>query len=147
MQIIKEELRNIKPSILRYHMELRRGLGEGWIQSLRTRTRGPASFRRRLEGADFVTKRTVKQIKEQNRHCRGYKYYVPVIKTSVFKLTSRMQAVITMLVSACILMDIMDLIPSIKFLAHKAGRRLSLLEGWREMDVPPEKQVPLSGNT
>ena len=35
MQIIKEESRNIKRSILRYHRELRRELGEGWIQSLR----------------------------------------------------------------------------------------------------------------
>ena len=37
MRIIKEEWRNIKPSILRYHRELRGGLGEGWIQSLRTK--------------------------------------------------------------------------------------------------------------
>ena len=79
--------------------------------------------------ADFVTRWTVEQIKEQNGHCRGYKYYVWVIKTSAFKLTLRMQAAIPMLVSTCILMDIMDLIPSIKFLAHNTGRRLSQLEG------------------
>ena len=36
MRIIKEEWRNIKPSILRYHKELRRELREGLIQSLRT---------------------------------------------------------------------------------------------------------------
>ena len=36
MRIIKEEWRNIKPSRLRYHREVRGGLGEGWIQSLRT---------------------------------------------------------------------------------------------------------------
>ena len=36
LQIIKEEWKNVKPSILRYHRELRRELGEGWIQSLRT---------------------------------------------------------------------------------------------------------------
>ena len=36
LQIIKEEWRNVKPSVLRYHLELRREQGEGWIQSLRT---------------------------------------------------------------------------------------------------------------
>ena len=39
--------------------------------------------------ADYVTRRTVEQIKEQNGHCRAYKYYVWVIKTSVFQLTSK----------------------------------------------------------
>ena len=36
MRIIKEEWRNIKPIRLRYHRELRGGLGERRIQSLRT---------------------------------------------------------------------------------------------------------------
>ena len=35
MQIIKEDWKNIKPSVLRYYRELRRELKEGWIQSLR----------------------------------------------------------------------------------------------------------------
>ena len=35
MRIIKEEWRNIKSNILRYHRELRGGLGEGWMQNLR----------------------------------------------------------------------------------------------------------------
>ena len=36
LQIIKEEWKNVKSSVLRYHRELRREQGEGWIQSLRT---------------------------------------------------------------------------------------------------------------
>ena len=62
--------------------------------------------------ADYVTRQTVEQIREQNGHCRGYKYYMWVIKTLVFKLTSRMQAVILMLVSACIL-SMVNSIPTI----------------------------------
>ena len=36
LQLITEEWKKIKPSILWYHRELRKELGEGWIQSLRT---------------------------------------------------------------------------------------------------------------
>ena len=66
--------------------------------------------------ADDVTTRTVK-------------HYSWLLKTSVFKLILRMHASSVFLVSACILIDIMDLIPSIKLLACKTGRRLSQLEG------------------
>ena len=60
--------------------------------------------------ADYITRQTVEQIREQKRHSRGY--YVWVIKTSVFKLTLRMQAVILMLVSACIL-SMVNSVPTI----------------------------------
>ena len=55
--------------------------------------------------ADYVTTRAVK-------------YYRGLLGTSVFKLILRMLEVILMLVSACILIDIRDFIPSIKFLAR-----------------------------
>ena len=54
--------------------------------------------------ADDVTTRTVK-------------HYSWLLKTSVFKLILRMHASSVFLVSACILIDIMDLIHSIRFLA------------------------------
>ena len=34
LQIIKEEGKSVKPSLLRYHRVLRKVIGEGWIQSL-----------------------------------------------------------------------------------------------------------------
>ena len=36
LQIVKEEWKSLKPSLLRYHQVLRKELGEGWIQSLDT---------------------------------------------------------------------------------------------------------------
>ena len=36
LRIIKEEWKSVKPSIPRYHPALRRELGEGWIQILKT---------------------------------------------------------------------------------------------------------------
>ena len=56
-----------------------------------------------ISGADYVTRQTMRQIREWDGHYRRYKYYMWVIKTSVFKLISRMQAMIFMLISACIL--------------------------------------------
>ena len=44
--------------------------------------------------ADCFTRQTVNGDKEQNGHCCEYKDYAWVMLTSVFKLTSRMQAVI-----------------------------------------------------
>ena len=71
----------------------------------------------------------VKWSRKQDGHYSRYKYNRWILETSVFKLILRMQAVIIMLVLACILIDIMDLIPSIKFLVRKTRRRLSQLEG------------------
>ena len=52
--------------------------------------------------ADCFTRQIVKGDKVKNGHCCEHKDYMWVMLTSVFKLTSRMQAVIHMLVSAYI---------------------------------------------
>ena len=78
---------------------------------------------------DNLTTQMVKWSREQDGHFSRYKYDRWILETSIFKLILRMQAVILMLVSPCILIDIMDLIPSIKFLASKTRRWLSHLEG------------------
>ena len=55
------------------------------------------------DGTGCFTGRTVKAIEERGRHCRGYKHYLWVVKTTVFNLILRMQAVVCMLISTCIL--------------------------------------------
>ena len=71
--------------------------------------------------ADYVTRRKVEQIREQNGHCRRYKYYMWVIKTSVFKITSRMQAVTLMLESAYIL-RMVNSIPTILSIEQRLSK-------------------------
>ena len=64
--IIKEEWKNVKPSVLRYHRESRRELGEGWIQSLRTEIK-PAV--QRLLGEDWkvVAKKYLHELEDEAR--------------------------------------------------------------------------------
>ena len=76
--------------------------------------------------ADCVPGRVVKQRGERDGHYRRYKHCVWVIKTSV---TQDPLAVHLLEVDALNVKEDMDLIPSIKFLAHNTGRRLSRIEG------------------
>ena len=66
LRIIKEEWKNVKPSVLRYHRELRRELGEGWNQSLRTELE-PAV--QRLFGEDWkeVAEKYLYKLEEEER--------------------------------------------------------------------------------
>ena len=84
------------------------------VRGLVNHTRGitPSLASTNTGRADYITRRMAEQIREQNKHCGGFKYYMRVIKTSVFKLTSRMQGVILMLLSVCILSTV-NSIPTI----------------------------------
>ena len=66
LRIIKEEWKNLKPSVLRYYQELRRELREGWIQSLRTELE-PAV--QRLYGEDWeeVAEKYLHKLEEEER--------------------------------------------------------------------------------
>ena len=77
-----------------------RSVGRGLVNHAQRTTPSLASTS--TGRADYVTRGTVKQIREQDGQYRRYKYYVWVIKTSVFKLISKMKMIL-MLISASIL--------------------------------------------
>ena len=74
-----------------------------------------------------ATGQTVNSSGERGGQCGRHKYDKWMVKDTVFNLLSRMQAVVFILISTCLLG--MELIPYIKFLAHNTGLKLSQLEG------------------
>ena len=87
--------------------------------------------------ADCITRRTVKGNIEQNGHCRKYKYYVWVMLTSVFKLTSRMQAGIHKPVTTCIL----SMVSSVPTILSKEQRTSKYKAQLFDCGVPRKIQV------
>ena len=75
--------------------------------------------------------------KEQNGNCHENKYYVWVMLTSVFNLTSRMQAEIHMLVAACIL----SLVSSVPTILSKEQRPSKYKAQLFDCGVPGKIQV------
>ena len=69
MRIIKEEWRNIKPSRLRYNRQLRRGLGEGWIQSVRTELKPEVWRLLGEEWKEDAEKYICRLEEEENKRC------------------------------------------------------------------------------
>ena len=87
--------------------------------------------------SDCVTRWTVKGDIEQNGHCREYNYYMWVMLTSVFKLTSRVQAGIHMLVAACI----MSMVSSVPTILSKEERPSKYKAQLFDFGIPGKIQV------
>ena len=96
----------------------------------------PSQASTSASSADCVKRRTVKGDKEQNGHCHEFKSYMWVMLTSVFKLTSRMQAGIHMH-SACIL----SMVSSVPLILSKEQRPSKYKAQLFDCGVPGKIQV------
>ena len=102
---------------------VRQGLSNGAQRGLRSQT-GTSTGR-----AGCVVGQMVNLRGEGGEQQEQNKYSQWTVKVTVFNLLSRMQAVVLILISTCLLR--MDLIPSVKFLAHNTGLGSSY-HNWKE---------------